>query len=117
MTASLFDWFWQPPLNGSPGLIMVADMHPGPEAISVPFVLEDIKAVLLWIEARIDKSLSFHSFRLYMRDPIGIWGEVKFNDPGARRFTLGQPEARQDTLNELWDQRFASSDRPVRLNS
>jgi hypothetical protein len=117
MTASLFDWFWQPPINGSPGLIMVADMHPGPEAIDVPFVLEDIQAVLLWVEARIDKSLTLHSFRVYTRDPIGIWGEVAFNDPGSRLFTLRQPDARQDSLVELWEQRLARPDRPVRLNS
>jgi hypothetical protein len=113
MTASVFDWFWQPPIDGQPGLIMVADTHPGPEAIDVPFVLEDLANVLLWIEARIDKSLSLHSFRIYMRDPIGLWGETKFNDPGSRKYTVSKPDARQAGLSELWDARLARGERPA----
>jgi hypothetical protein len=96
---------------------MVADMHPGPDAPEVPFVLEDIQAVLLWVEARIDKTLSFHSFRVYMRDPFGFWGQVTFTDPGSRRFKLRKAQGDQGAISQLWDQRFARSDRPRRLNS
>jgi hypothetical protein len=96
---------------------MVADFHPGPEAVDVPFVLEDLGNVLLWVEARIDKKLSLHSFRLYTRDPLGIWAQIAFNDPGSRKFTVRQPDAEQASLSELWDQRLARSDRPTRLDS
>jgi len=115
MTESVFEWFWQPPINGAPGLIMIEDQHPGPEAINVPFVMEDLQAVLIWIEARIDKTLSFHSFKLYMRDPIGVWGEITFHDPGSRRYRVRQPDAGQAALSELWDQRLSADEKAVRL--
>jgi hypothetical protein len=117
MTESVFQWFWQPPINGAAGLIMIADEHPGPEAIQIPFVMEDLPNVLLWIEARIDKGLTFHSFRVYMRDPIGVWGEVGFNDPGSRKYRITQPDLKQSQLSELWDQRLAAAENVPRLNS
>ncbi len=114
MTDSVFQWFWQPPINGAAGLVMLVDEHPGPDAVEIPFVIEDLGNVLLWIEARIDKELTFHQFRIYMRDMIGIWGEVRFNDPGSRRYTVTQPDIKQAQLSELWDQRLAADDKPVR---
>lgn len=117
MTDSVFQWFWQPPLNGQPGLIMVADMHPGPEAVDVPFVIEDLQNVLLSIEARIDKGFTLHSFRIYMRDVLNHWGEIAFKDTGSRKYIISPIAAEQRVLSELWDQRFARSDRPLRLNS
>ena len=117
MTDSVFQWFWQPPINGQPGLIMVADYHPGPEAIDVPFVIEDLGNVLLWIEARIDKALTLHMFKIYTRDVMNHWGQVAFRDPGSRKYVITPSATIQAELSELWDARFARSDRGFRLNS
>ncbi len=118
MTDSVFQWFWQPPINGQPGIIMVADYHPGPEAIEVPFVIEDLDNVLTWVEARIDPTLTLHMFRIYMRDVLNHWGQIAFKDTASRKYIITPTEIQQAELSELWDTRLAADpDFPRRLDS
>ena len=44
--AAQIGWFWQPPIDGQPGLLMVVDMHPGPGHPDIPMVIETMAQVL-----------------------------------------------------------------------
>ena len=60
-----FNWFWQPPVDGQPGLIMIVDEHPGVDHPEIRFVTEAIADVIRNIEARIPKDSHLFQFKIY----------------------------------------------------
>ena len=103
MTEPVFDWFWQPPVDGKPGLCMVVDNHPGHGHPEIPFVSEALQDTLAHIEARIPKDLHLFQLGIYMRDVYKIWREVKV-DPD-RTLKTKAPYFSQADLGALWDSR------------
>lgn len=101
---SSFAWFWQPPLGGQPGLMMIVDTHPGPEAIGVKFVGEDIVAVMQDVESKIPTDVQLYQLRIFVRDIFGLWSQLEFNVLG-RQFQRMPPSFTQGELAELWDAR------------
>ena len=101
-SAASFDWFWQPPLSGDPGIMMIRDTHPGPQAIAVPFVAEDINNVLLTVESRIPADVHLYELRVYARDILGLWVQLEFNILG-RSFQKKAPEFTQGDLEQVWE--------------
>jgi hypothetical protein len=104
MTAAQYSWFWQPPLDGKPGLMMIVDEHPGPDRPDVPLLLEQLKTVLHEIEAKLPADVGFHQLRIYIREPIGAWFQIHFTVLN-RRFQMTAPDFPQASLCELWDSR------------
>lgn len=102
ISAASFDWFWQPPLDGDPGIIMIRDTHPGPDAVGLPFVGEDLENVLLTVESRIPPDVHLHELRVYARDVLGLWVELAFNCLG-RQFTKKTPAFSQGDLEAVWN--------------
>ena len=99
-----FDWFWQPPQLGQPGILMIVDTHPGPEEPGVPFVQEDINNVLLYVESRIPRDVHLYQLRIYIKDVFGLWNEIEFPlIQGTRRFRRKSPEFSQASLSEIWE--------------
>lgn len=105
MTDAVFNWFYQPPLNGAAGLIMIVDQHPGPDEPGVPFVVEDLKNVIHWIEARLPSDLHLFQFKIYAADIFNMWIEIEFPNPEVRRYVIHEPDLPQPQLNILWNQR------------
>ena len=101
-SAASFDWFWQPPLAGEPGIIMIRDTHPGPDQASVPMVAEDLNNVLLTVESRLAADVHLFQLRIYARDILGIWVQIDFNVLG-RTFTKKEPDFSQADLEGVWD--------------
>lgn len=99
-----FNWFWQPPVDGQPGLIMLRDEHPGPDHPEIRFITEAIQDVLRHIEARIAKDLQLFQFRIYARDVYDRWIEIVVA-PVRRNYRLRSPRVSQAHLSELWDSR------------
>ena len=101
-----FSWFFQPPLSGDPGLLMIVDRHPGPEHPELEFITEpgNLKLVLEAIEAQIPKDLQLYQFRIYARDPFGLWVQIQVPIM-ARQFSLKSPDFSQGELQELWNAR------------
>ncbi len=89
-------------MEGDPGIIMIRDTHPGPEATAVPFVAEDLKNVLLTVESRIPADVHLYQLRIYARDIIGLWIQLEFNILG-RQFTTKEPDFSQGDLEAVWD--------------
>lgn len=107
-----FDWFWQPPALGDPGIMMIVDTHPGPHDDETPFVQEDIGNVLLACESRIPKDVQLYQLRIYVKDIIGIWVEIEFSVLNtARTFKMKNPEFGQSALSEVWDNHEARAGR------
>ncbi len=99
-----FDWFWQPPQLGQPGIMMIVDTHPGPHEPGVPFVQEDINNVLLYCESKIPKDVQLYQLRIYVKDVFGLWNEIEFPlIRGGRRFRRKTPEFSQASLSEIWE--------------
>lgn len=91
-------------MSGQPGIIMIVDTHPGPHEPGVPFIQEDINAVLLYIESRIPKDVQLYQLRIYAQDIFELWIEVEFSIiNGGRRFRTKAPEFSQGSLSEIWD--------------
>lgn len=104
MSAAAFDWFWQPPQLGQPGIMMIVDAHPGPDDLETPFVQEDIGNVLLYCEARIPKDVHLFQLKIYVKDILEHWTEIEFSIlNNARRFKTKLPEFSQGSLSEIWD--------------
>jgi len=99
-----FNWFWQPPVDGQPGLIMLVDDHPGQDHPEIRFVTEAIQDVIRHIEARIAKDLQLFQFRIYARDVYGRWIQIEVA-PARRNYRLRTPRISQGHLSELWDSR------------
>ncbi len=99
-----FNWFWQPPVDGQPGLIMIIDDHPGADHPEIRFVTEAIQDVLQHIEARIAKDLHLSRFRIYARDIFGLWIMIDVVSI-SREYRLRTPKINQGHLSELWDSR------------
>lgn len=99
-----FDWFWQPPMEGRPGLMMVVDTHPGPAAIDIKMVHEDLRAVLQYCEGRLPKDVQLYQLGIYVRDVLGLWIEIKCNAV-SRHFQKADPELSESDLNQLWASR------------
>ena len=114
-TDTNFDWFWQPPINGQPGLIMIVDQHPGPEYPEAKFVFEVLDRVLLLVESQIDKALTLNQFSIFIKDHARAWHEVEFPYANARRFRVTKLTVPPAHLSELWDQRNRH-ETPRRLN-
>ena len=99
-----FNWFWQPPVGGQPGLIMIVDDHPGKDHPEIRFVVEAIEDTLRHIEARIPKDLHLFQFRIYARDVFKLWIWITVA-PVRRNYRLRTPKISQAALAELWDSR------------
>ena len=99
-----FDWFWQPPLEGRPGLLMVVDLHPGPAAIDIKMVHEDLRAVLRYCDSRLPKDVQLYQLGIYIRDPLGLWIQIDCNAL-SRQFQKRSPELSEGDLNQLWASR------------
>lgn len=104
MSEPAYAWFWQPPINGQPGLLMIQDEHPGPAAIDVPMVLECLSDTLLVIEQGLPKEISFHQLRIFIRDPLGTWCQAEFNAL-SRHYNLREPQFTGVELANLWASR------------
>lgn len=102
MSAASFDWFWQPPMSGEPGILMIVDTHPGPQAPETPFLAEDLKRVLLACEERIPADVHLHQLRIYARDVLGLWIQLEFNILG-RGFQKKLPDFEQGELAQVWE--------------
>ena len=102
MSLASFEWFWQPPMTGEPGILMIVDTHPGPQAPDVPFVAEDLKAILEGIETRIPTDVHLHQLRIYARDIFKLWIQLEFNILG-RQFTKTAPDFSQEDLERVWE--------------
>jgi len=96
-----FEWFWQPPQAGEPGILMIFDAHPGPDAIDIPFLYEDLKEVLQDIETRIPADVHLFQLRIYVRDIFQLWSQIEFNVL-SRKFTRKPPDFSQGSLEEVW---------------
>ena len=101
-SAASFDWFWQPPLGGEPGIMMIRDTHPGPAATAVPLVAEDLNNVVLVCESGIAKEVQLCQLRVYVRDLLGIWVQLEFNVLG-RQYQQLAPDFDQGDLEMVWD--------------
>ena len=99
-----FNWFWQPPVDGEPGLIMIVDEHPGADHPEIRFVVEAGAETLRHIEARIAADLHLFQFIIYARDIYGRWILISVA-PVRRNYRLRTPKASQAELAELWDSR------------
>ncbi len=97
-----FDWFWQPPMENEPGIMMIRDTHPGPEATAVPLVAEDLNNVVLVCESRIAKDVQLCQLRVYVRDLLGLWIQLDFNVLG-RQYQKLAPDFEQGDLEQIWD--------------
>ena len=107
-----FDWFWQPPMSGDPGIIMIVDTHPGPHDFETQFIQEDINNVLLYIEERIPKDVQLFQLRIYAKDIFGLWIQIKFSILNQeRRFTTDIPDFTQAELAQVWDNHEARAGR------
>lgn len=104
MSDASFDWFWQPPLDGRPGLMMIADTHPGPAAPDIKMVHEDLKAVLQYCEGRLPKEIQLYQLGIYVRDVLGLWIQIDCNAM-SRHFQKRAPELSEGDLNQLWASR------------
>lgn len=98
---ALFQWFWQPPINGAPGLIMVVDIHPGPDSPEVPFLLERVGDALIYMESRIPSDHHLFQHKIFMRDPFETWAQVQV-EAMPRTWRIVKPELKQSALQELW---------------
>ena len=101
-SAASFDWFWQPPLGGEPGIMMIRDTHPGPAATAVPLVAEDLNNAVLVCESGIAKEVQLCQLRVYVRDLLGIWVQLEFNVLG-RQYQQLAPDFDQGDLEMVWD--------------
>lgn len=99
-----FNWFWQPPIDGQPGLIMIVDEHPGLEHPEIRFVTEAIADTIRNIEGRIPKDSHLFQFKIYARDIFGRWIHIDVA-PIARNYRLRTPKVSQADLASLWDSR------------
>lgn len=105
MSDAIYSWFWQPPLEGQPGLMMIVDNHPGPQYGGFPLVVEDLKGVLEEVEKQIPDDVALFQLRIYSRTPLEEWFEIIF-DGNTRRFYTKQPDFSQASLRELWEARL-----------
>jgi len=107
-----FDWFWQPPALGDPGILMIVDTHPGPHDFETKFIQEDINAVLLNIESQLPKDIQLFQLRIYAKDIFGLWIQIEFSIlNSARRFKTKAPDFTQAQLSEVWDNHEARAGR------
>lgn len=102
--SALFSWFWQPPIDGQPGLMMIVDDHPGPQAPGVAFIGEDIVEILQDIESKIPKDVQLYQLRIYARNIFGLWVQLEANILG-RQINRKAPEFSQGELAQLWEAR------------
>lgn len=107
MSEAVYSWFWQPPLEGDPGLMMIVDNHPGPDRREIPLVVEELKTILHAVEAQIPIDISLFQLRIYSREPTGFWFEILF-DGTSRRFMTKKPDFSQADLDRLWEARLDS---------
>ncbi len=105
--SSAFSWFWQPPLEGEPGLMMIVDDHPGPQSIDVAFVGEDIVEVIQDVESKIPTDVHLFQLRIYVRDIFGLWVQLEANILG-RQINRKAPDFSQGELEQLWAAREES---------
>lgn len=105
MTDAAYSWFWQPPLEGQPGLMMVVDNHPGPNRPDVPLVVEELKTILHEVESQLPIDVGLFQLQIYSREPTGFWFEILF-DGASRRFMTKKPDFQQAELDQLWEARL-----------
>lgn len=100
-----FNWFWQPPIDGQPGLIMITDEHPGTEHPEIRFITEAIADVLAHVQARIASDLRLPQFRVYVRDIFGGWFQVTIEPEPKKPYRIHKSKVSQNDLALLWDSR------------
>lgn len=100
-------WFWQPPIGGEPGLMMIVDIHPGPDHPEVPFVTEALADVLIDVEKQLPEDIQLSQLRIYVRDILGAWIEISM-DAFNRKFEKKTPKVSTPALQELWFSRADS---------
>lgn len=105
MTDAAYSWFWQPPLENQPGLMMVVDDHPGPNRPDVPLVVEELQEILHKVESQLPIEIQLFQLRIYSREPTGFWFEILF-DGASRRFMTKKPDFSQRELDKLWESRI-----------
>lgn len=110
MNDAVIAWFWQPPIDGQPGLMMICDMHPGPDHPDIPMVIDTLPAVLAGCETQIPEDVSLYSLRIYVRDVAGFWMQVEMNAL-SRRFKSKIPEVPDAELSQLWYSREEPDER------
>ena len=99
-----YSWFWQPPIEGKPGLMMIKDTHPGPDHPEIRFVAEALREVIWACESSLPKDVHLPALKIYVTDPAGLWFEVQTNVV-SRIFTKAEPELSEEDLNMLWHAR------------
>lgn len=107
MSEAVYSWFWQPPLEGQPGLMMIVDNHPGPHQTGIPMVVEDLKTILEEIEGQLPIEIALFQMRIYSRTVLEEWFEIVL-DANTRRFYAKKPEFSQGQLRQLWEARLDS---------
>lgn len=100
-----YSWFWQPSLDGKPGLLMIVDNHPGPQRTDVKMVLECLTDVVLEIESKLPREINLGTLKIFCREPQESWFEIAV-DPISRQVDLGRPEIPQGELAMLWEARL-----------
>lgn len=85
-------------------MIMVVDMHPGPQDPQTPMVVERVGEVLLDIESHLPRDLHLFQHRIFIRDVMEIWAQVQV-EAMPRTWRVIKPELRQAELHQLWYQR------------
>ncbi len=105
-------WFWQPPIDGQPGLLMVVDMHPGPDHPEIPQAIETLPEVLVECESQMPPEIELHTLRIYVRDVAGFWMEVEMNALN-RRFKSKIPALPDKQLTDLWFTRLPPDKRII----
>ena len=105
MSKPVYSWFWQPPLDGKPGLLMIVDNHPDPRETGIPVVLERLKDVIPEIEVKLPMDINLGALSIFLRDPTEHWYQITVN-PMNRRFTTSRPTFKQGELAELWESRL-----------
>lgn len=100
-----YHWFWQPPVDGKPGLLMISDNHPGPENPEVPFIGDVMKDVLVEIESYMPTEIQLYQLTIYARDVMDLWVRIEMGVE-SRMFKYVSPRLYQKEITALWDQRW-----------
>lgn len=104
MSDPLYRWFWQPPLDGQPGLMMIIDDHPGPDHPDIPMVTENLAMTIRKIESQIPGYVGLFQLHIYCLDIAGLWFQVCVH-PETRQYKLNRPDISQGECQRLWDMR------------
>ena len=112
MSSPTIAWFWQPPLAGDPGFLMIRDEHPGPDHPEVPLLPEAFLVALQEVEAQLPQDIGLERLRIFARDIFGLWIELRVAPTSQGRVVKKRDPTIPDAqLEELWDQRERAGQR------